>query len=187
MNKMTIPAACVLLAGVVLVSGCGKQTENTTAAPQTSTTEQQGSANSSSASNESTESATETNDNNEAATASDPSASSDDILIIIDQSEKPIENAGSFDFFINRLPKGYHLDKMTWTGKGKAIVNTYEQAVENGGSGGPEQGSFYISGDGQFSGFLYPESRKGEQGTVSFTFTNDSGNELSWEKKLTLK
>ena len=127
------------------------------------------------------------NEANANATDSCETADVQEILIVIDQAGKPIENAGMFNFSIQHLPKGYRLDKMSWTGEGKPVINTYQQAIENGGTGGPESGSFYISGDGQFSGFSYPESRKGEQGTVAFVFVNDAGNELKWEKELTLK
>ncbi len=205
MNKMYSSVASMLLVSAVLISGCGNQAKSTNAPSETTSNESsstsnvaetEGSATSSYPASEqeegagttdSEEAAQATNEPSSTATDSDQAANSRDILIIIDQTEKPIENAGMFNFSIQHLPKGYRLDKMSWTGKGKAIVNTYEQAIENGGTGGPEDGSFYISGDGQFSGFSYPESRKGEQGTVLFTFVNDAGNELKWEKKLTLK
>ncbi|MFD1887790.1 hypothetical protein [Paenibacillus wenxiniae] len=206
MNKMYSSVASMLLMGGVLISGCGNQ------APNTATSSQPTSSDTSSPSdtvqnNDVTSSPmnqqqgeTDTTTGNEVggidtsnessadgATENDQTANSNDILIIIDQTEKPIEDAGMFNFSIQHLPKGYRLDKMSWTGKGKEIVNTYKQAIENGGTGGPEDGSFYISGDGQFSGFSYPESRKGEQGTVAFTFVNDAEHEIKWEKKLTLK
>lgn len=213
MNKPTIPVACLILSGMMLLSGCGNQAKIIDTASQPASNESSSAANSStsnmtgdqessspSATSGEEAVATNTGSDNDASSgnlsneaSSDPSsdsnsaASSKDILIIIDQTEKPIENAGMFNFSIQHLPEGYRLDKMSWTGKGKAIVNTYEQAIENGGTGGPKNGSFYISGDGQFSGFFYPESRKGEQGVVAFTFVNDAGHELKWKKQIVLK
>ncbi len=178
MNKIYMPAAGMLLVGMVLISGCGNQTQdtnNSSQQPNTSST-----ATNDTASGSSESETTSTADSEE-------TANSKDILIVIDQTEKPIENAGMFNFSIQHLPEGYRLDKMSWTGEGKPITNTYQQAIENGGTGGSESGSFYISGNGQFSGFSYPESRKGEQGTVAFIFVNDAGNELKWEKKITLQ
>ncbi len=211
MNKIYIPAASLLLVGMVLISGCGNPTQsgtNPSQQPNTSSiaessadtstpaasSEQQEATNTDSTSNESSNAATNDaakgsseSEATASATDSDETANSKEILIVIDQTEKPIENAGMFNFSIQHLPKGYRLDKMSWTGEGKPVINTYQQAIENGGTGGPESGSFYISGDGQFSGFSYPESRKGEQGTVAFMFVNDAGSELKWEKKITLK
>ncbi len=213
MNKPTIPVACLLLSGIVLLSGCGNQAKRTDTASQSASNESSSAANSStsnmtgdqessppSATSGEDAAATNTGSDHDASsgnlsneassepsTDSDSAASSKDILIIIDQTEKPIENAGMFNFSIQHLPEGYRLEKMSWTGKGKAIINTYEQAIENGGMGGAKNGSFYISGDGQFSGFSYPESRKGEQGVVAFTFVNDAGHELKWEKQIVLK
>ncbi|MFB0831320.1 hypothetical protein ACEU2D_17180 [Brevibacillus laterosporus] len=46
---------------------------------------------------------------------------------------------------------------------------------------------FYISGDGQFSGFFYNPKMKGEKGEVTFYFKNEKGNQLEWKKELTLQ
>ncbi|MGO4106461.1 hypothetical protein [Paenibacillus sp. YAF4_2] len=120
----------------------------------------------------------------EATTSDDASASgSEEILIIIDQTEKPIEG-NSFDFVVNKIPEGYMLSKMYWKSEKNNIVNSTQEAIEHGGSGG---NGFYISGDGQFMGFFYPDEMKGEKGEVGFTFVNDQGKELTWKKNVTLK
>lgn len=109
--------------------------------------------------------------------------SDEKILIVIDQTEKPIEG-NSFDFAVKQLPKGYMLAEMQWVSKENLIVNSVQDAIEHGASGAA---GFYISGDGQFSGFFYPDSMKGEKGKVVFTFKNDQGKELTWKKEITLK
>ncbi|WP_194841639.1 hypothetical protein [Sporosarcina obsidiansis] len=43
-----------------------------------------------------------------------------------------------------------------------------------------------MSGNGQFSGFIYPDKMKGEEGQVVFLFKNSEGTELTWKKNLTL-
>ncbi|WP_274651013.1 hypothetical protein [Paenibacillus humicola] len=106
-----------------------------------------------------------------------------DIYIIIDQTPKPIEG-NSFDFTVNKRPDGYALSEMKWVSDKTTIVNTTAEAIAHGGN---DEDGFYISGDGQFSGFIYPDKMKGEEGTVTFTFKNDQGHELTWSKKLTLK
>lgn len=107
---------------------------------------------------------------------------SDEIFIIIDQTEKPIEG-NSFDFSVQKLPEGYMLSSMKWISATTEIVNTLQEAIEHGGNG---EDGFYISGNGQFMGFFYDDSMKGEEGTVSFTFTNDQGKTLTWKKEITL-
>lgn len=106
----------------------------------------------------------------------------EEILIIIDQTKKPIEG-NSFDFSVQKLPEGYMLSSLKWSSSSAEVVNTVQEATEHGGNG--EKG-FYISGNGQFMGFFYDESLKGQEGTVSFTFTNESGQSLTWEKVITL-
>ncbi|MFC3747165.1 hypothetical protein [Paenibacillus sp. GCM10012306] len=105
------------------------------------------------------------------------------ILIVIDQTPKPIEG-NSFDFSVKQRPEGYALSQMEWKSDKHDIVNTLQEAVEHGQSGGD---GFYISGDGQFMGFIYPDEMKKEQGEVKFTFKNDQGQELTWKKTITLK
>lgn len=188
MNKMNIPAACVLLVGVILLSGCGKQMESTNAESSTTAAEQEGTSNASSF-GESAETTAETTTNKESTTTSDPSASSDDILMIIDQSELPITKGG-LTYWVEKLPKGYTLSGMRWDGKGKPIVSTFEQSVENEtkASEGVDTGEgFYVGGTAGNQTFIYENSRRGEKGTLSFTFTNDAGNQLTWKKEITLK
>ncbi|NGZ74603.1 hypothetical protein [Saccharibacillus alkalitolerans] len=104
------------------------------------------------------------------------------ILVIIDQTEKPIEG-NSFDFSIKQLPEGYSLREMRWESGENRTVSTLEEAIEKGRTGGD---GFYISGNGQFSGFFYPDSMKGEEGEVSFLFSNEAGEQKTWSKKITL-
>lgn len=113
-----------------------------------------------------------------------PTAESDEkILIVIDQTEKPIEG-NSFDFSVKQRPEGFALAEMQWVSKENLIVNSVQEAIEHGGNG---ENGFYISGDGQFSGFFYPDAMKGEQGQVVFLFKNEQGKELTWKKEITLK
>ncbi|MFD2333288.1 hypothetical protein ACFSR7_28860 [Cohnella sp. GCM10020058] len=105
------------------------------------------------------------------------------ILIVIDQTQKPIEG-NSFDFFVKQLPTGYMLSEMSWTSGDTKIVNTLQDAIAHGGNG---EDGFYISGDGQFMGFFYPDELKGQEGEVSFLFKDDNGHEKRWTKKITLK
>lgn len=109
--------------------------------------------------------------------------SDEEIYVIIDQTQKPI-TGNSFDFAVNKIPEGYSLSEMEWLSDKNQIVNTVQQAIEHGGNG---EDGFYISGDGQFSGFFYPDEMKGEQGKVILRFTNEQGKELSWSKTITLK
>lgn len=119
----------------------------------------------------------------DATASADAASSSDEILIIIDQTEKPIEG-NSFDFAVNKRPEGYMLSRMEWKGEKHQVINTLQEAIEHGGNG---EDGFYISGDGQFMGFFYPDELKGETGDVAFTFVNDQGKELAWKKTITLK
>ncbi|MBB3125694.1 hypothetical protein FHS19_000348 [Paenibacillus rhizosphaerae] len=105
------------------------------------------------------------------------------ILIIIDQTPKPT-TGNSFDFVINKLPEGYMLTEMQWVSAKHQIKNTLQEAIEHGQNG---EDGFYISGDGQFMGFFYPDELKGEEGQVKFAFTNDQGKTLTWQKTITLK
>lgn len=124
-----------------------------------------------------------TNQSQAAANSDDSTSSDEEIYVIIDQSEKPI-TGNSFDFVVNKIPEGYALSEMEWLSDKNQIVNTVQQAIEHGGNG---EDGFYISGDGQFSGFFYPDEMKSEQGEVILRFKNEQGKELSWSKKITLK
>lgn len=116
--------------------------------------------------------------------ANDSAANSDkEILIIIDQTLKPIEG-NSFDFVVNQRPEGFALAEMQWVSKDNTIVNSLQEAIEHGGNG---EDGFYISGNGQFMGFFYPDTMKGEKGQVVFLFKDAGGKELTWKKEITLK
>ncbi len=116
--------------------------------------------------------------------ANDSAANSDkEILIIIDQTLKPIEG-NSFDFVVNQRPEGFTLTEMQWISKDNTIVNSVQEAIEHGGNG---EDGFYISGDGQFMGFFYPDTMKGEKGQVVFLFKDAGGKELTWKKDIALK
>ncbi|WP_152393075.1 hypothetical protein [Paenibacillus guangzhouensis] len=106
-----------------------------------------------------------------------------EILIIIDQTPKPSEQK-SFDFVVKQLPEGYSLTEMKWNSSKSHITNTLQEAAQHGANG---EDGFYISGDGQFAGFMYPKSMSAESGEVKFLFHNEQGNELTWKKKITLK
>jgi hypothetical protein len=75
------------------------------------------------------------------------------------------------------------MTEMQWLSDKSKIVNTVQEAAQHGGNG---EDGFYISGDGQFSGFFYPDTMKGEKGQVIFLFKNDEGKELTWKKEITL-
>ncbi|MFC5651251.1 hypothetical protein ACFPYJ_19495 [Paenibacillus solisilvae] len=104
------------------------------------------------------------------------------ILIVIDQTSKMIEG-NSFDFVVKKIPEGYSLAEMKWISDKSQIVNTTAEAIQHGANG---EDGFYISGNGQYTGFIYSDSIKGEEGEVVFIFKDDQGKELTWKKKLTL-
>lgn len=173
------------LSAVLLMSACGSNSQAGTTTP-----------NNQSESNETNQNQTQagnTNNNNTDSSnneLTDPVDStpennnpSEEILIDIDQTPKPIENKGSFDFQVKQLPEGYRLQEMQWSSESNNTVNTFEQAIENGQTG---EDGFYISGDGQFMGFFYPEEWKGEAGNVTFVFVNEENQGLTWEKEITL-
>lgn len=116
------------------------------------------------------------------AAAEVPGNADPEILIIIDQTPKPIEG-NSFDFAVNKRPEGYALAEMQWISKENLIVNSVQDAIAHGGNG---EDGFYISGNGQFMGFFYPDALKGEEGQVVFIFKNEAGKELTWKKTITL-
>ncbi|NOJ73521.1 hypothetical protein HMI46_23660 [Paenibacillus alvei] len=106
------------------------------------------------------------------------------ILVIVDQTKYPGQPEQHFYFQVEQIPKGYSLAEMRWKSDKTTVINTTEQAIEHGANG---EDGFYISGNGQFSGFIYDEKRKGETGEVTFVFRNDSGKERTWTTKLTLQ
>ncbi|MFF2482317.1 hypothetical protein [Paenibacillus sp. NPDC058071] len=163
MKKLTTLSISAALAALLLLSACGANGEQGATAPSPSS--------SPSATNPAQQ---ETNDNQQ---------TDGEILILIDQSPKPSEG-NSFDFTVKKRPEGYILSEMQWKSDKHEIGNTLEEAIANGGSG---EDGFYISGNGQFMGFIYPSDLKGEQGKVSFTFSDDQGQKMSWEKEITLK
>ncbi|PZT53780.1 hypothetical protein [Paenibacillus silvae] len=116
-------------------------------------------------------------------TQSEAEAASDEIRVVIDQSEKPMKG-NSFDFAIKQVPKGYSLTEMRWTSNTVTIVNSLEEAIEHGKNG---EDGFYLSGNGQYSGFIYSDEMKGERGKAIFVFTNEKGNILMSEKEIHLK
>ncbi|MCM3702443.1 hypothetical protein [Paenibacillus macerans] len=162
-----VPALFVLL--LILASACGNQPgagSNPNAANEKPAVSESG-----------------TQAGNAAPQSENAAGPEEKILIVIDQMPKPIEG-NSFDFIVKQLPEGYMLKDMKWVSDQNEITNTYEEAIEHGQTG---EDGFYISGNGQFSGFFYPDSLKDEKGRVIFTFANDENNELTWEKEITLK
>ncbi len=124
----------------------------------------------------------ETNQDDSTTIEDDSASTDDEILIIIDQTPKPIEG-GSFDFVVKQVPEGFALAEMQWITPQTLVASSVHEAIENGGNG---EFGFYISGNGQFSGFMYPDYMRGVEGEVLFLFKDDQGNELTWKKKLTL-
>ncbi|MFS0872598.1 hypothetical protein [Paenibacillus xylanilyticus] len=115
---------------------------------------------------------------------SDSSANADKpITISIDQSDKPTENK-SFNFSVNQVPEGYTLSELRWTSNQITIVNTPAEAIQHGGDG---KEGFYISGNGQFSGFKYTDEMKGERGKITLVYENEAGQEIMAEKEVELK
>lgn len=159
MNKMKFVFFASALFVLVLTSACG-------------TTSKSGSSHT-----------TDTQPSGIAQTEPADSADSDtQILIVIDQTPKPIEG-NSFDFVVKQIPEGYSLTEMQWISDKSKIVNTTAEAIQHGANG---KDGFYISGNGEYSGFIYPDRMKGEEGQVVFVFKNDQGKELTWKKKITL-
>ncbi|ANE45356.1 hypothetical protein SY83_02325 [Paenibacillus swuensis] len=162
---MVLSSALILL---LMASACSNQTNN--AAPETN-------ASVTTPENEAT-------GNNSAETEPETTTDADkDIQVVIDQIEKPIEG-NSFDFAVKQLPKGFALAEMQWLSKDNMIINSVQDAIANGASGAD---GFYISGNGQMTGFFYPDSMKGETGKIVILFKDEQGEELTWKKELTLK
>ncbi len=180
---MTKPKPIMLMAAlgaVLLMSACGNNTQAGTTDPENQP--ESNATNQIQAGNNNTDSS-----NNDLTDPIDSPPENDkpseEILIDIDQTPKPIENKGSFDFQVKQIPEGYRLQEMQWSSENNNTVNTFEEAIEHGQTG---EDGFYISGDGQFMGFFYPEEWKGEAGKVTFVFVNEEDQELTWEKKMTL-
>lgn len=180
---MTKPKPIMLMAAlsaVLLLSACGNNSQTGTTVPgnqpesNATNQTQAGNNNTDSANNALTDPVNSIPENDKP---------SEEILIDIDQTPKPIENKGSFDFQVKQVPEGYRLQEMQWSSENNNTVNTFEEAIEHGQTG---EDGFYISGDGQFMGFFYPEDMKGEAGKVTFVFVNEQGQELTWEKEITL-
>ncbi|WP_026263273.1 hypothetical protein [Paenibacillus sanguinis] len=173
------------LSAVLLMSACGNNSQAGTTEP--------GNQPESNATNQNQTQSGNTNNNNPDSSnneLTDPVDSNpendkptEDIIINIDQTPKPIENKGSFDFQVKQIPDGYRLQEMQWSSENNNTVNTFQEAIEHGQTG---EDGFYVSGDGQFMGFFYPEELKGEAGKVTFVFVNEENQELTWEKEVTL-
>lgn len=164
MNNKKIFFLTLALFALLLTSACGTRANN---GPATDTVNMQ---------------PTETNQENTSANGNDSTNSDEQILIIIDQTAKPIEG-NSFDFAVNKVPKGYTLAEMQWISKENKVINSVQEAIQHGANG---EDGFYISGNGQFTGFFYSDAMKGEEGQVVFLFKNEQGDELNWKKKITL-
>lgn len=163
MKNKTLVLLMAALTAVLMLSACGNK--SLSGAPQEPTTN---------------DNSANTSDDN----ASTGNAANGDILIVIDQTPKPLAEGGSFDFTVKKAPEGYMLKEIHWTSEKNNIVNTLEEAIKHGQEGG---NGFYISGNGQFMGFIYPDEMKDETGKVTFVFANDQGKEVTWEKEITLK
>ncbi|MBD8499287.1 hypothetical protein [Paenibacillus arenosi] len=107
------------------------------------------------------------------------------ILMIIDQTKQEGFEGNMFYFTVEQVPEGYLLAEMKWISDNHQIVSTSEEASKNGATG--EGYGFYISGNGQYSGFIYDDKMKGEHGQVVFVFRNDDKEELTWKQNITLK
>lgn len=103
------------------------------------------------------------------------------VLMIIDQTQE--EPPDQFYFSVKKLPDGYSLAKMAWQSN-HDVTNTYQEAISNGGTGNK---GFYISGNGQFMGFSYDSSWKGETGEVILYFENEAKEQVTWQKTITLQ
>ncbi len=162
-QKLTIiamTAAVMLMGSACSTAGASKPTDQAQSSPTASPT------------------------SNSPAAGEDSGSLDEKVLILIDQTPKPVATGHSFDFSVQQLPEGYSLSEMQWNSEQNKIVNTVQEAIEHGGNG---EDGFYISGNGQFSGFFYPDSMVGEKGKAKFIFKNESGKELAWEKEITLK
>ncbi|MFF2886376.1 hypothetical protein [Paenibacillus sp. NPDC057967] len=169
-KKIAVYVVAALAAMTLALSACGAATNNEGGSPSSPA--------SGGATSQPDQPANTDNGDDKAEENSDQ-----EILIVIDQTDKPIEG-NMFDFAVNKVPEGFQLKTMEWKSDKSHIKNTVAEAAEHGGNG---EDGFYISGNGQFSGFIYPDSIKGETGQVIFTFANEKGQELTWKKEITLK
>ncbi|WP_028558779.1 hypothetical protein [Paenibacillus pinihumi] len=184
MSKKKSVYLITAIAAMLLVSACGaKNTGNGITPPnqaESTNTAQNGSNNAGKNADNNTESGPDTQHQD---TGADSSNTDQEILIIIDQTAKPIEG-NAFDFGLSKVPQGYSLSEMKWISGETQIVNTVAEAAQHGQTG---EDGFYISGNGQISGFFYPDKMKGEKGEVIFVFKNEQDKELTWKKEITLK
>lgn len=180
MKRKTLVLLMTTLAAALMLSACGSKT--LTGAPQNQNAPSNtAGANSANSGNEADTGGNQNDANGNQADAN--GAANGDILIVIDQTPKPLAEGGSFDFTVKKAPEGYMLKEIKWKSEKNEILNTLEEAIQHGQNGGD---GFYISGNGQFMGFLYPDEMKGEEGKVTFVFGNEQGQELTWEKDVTL-
>lgn len=197
-NKKSIYLMSALLV-LLLTSACGAKPDTESPATQTGSpieTDQGGEVDPETPSDQDwTDAAAESgSDQGDTEAADEPDQQSEDtqgsaadgdqqILIVIDQTPKPI-TGNSFDFAVKQVPEGYSLSEMQWKSDTTEIKSTWQEAIEHGQTG---EDGFYFSGNGQFSGFIYPDEMKGEEGQLMFRFIDEQGHELTWEKTLTLK
>ena len=175
------------LSAVLLMSACGSKSQaGTTTTPNNQSESNETNQNQTQAGNTNNNNTDSSNNELIDPVESTPESSdpNEEILIDIDQTPKPIENKGSFDFQVKQLPEGYRLQEMQWSSESNNTVNTFEEAIENGQTG---EDGFYISGNGQFMGFFYPEEMKGEAGKATFVFVNEENQKLTWEQEITLQ
>lgn len=193
MKRKTLVLLMTALAVVMMLSACGSKSlseapQNQNAPSNTAGVSDPAPADTDSGNNSANSGNETVTDDDQGDTNDNPAdangAANGDILIVIDQTPKPLAEGGGFDFTVKKAPEGYMLKEIHWTSGKNDIVNTLEEAIQHGQNGGD---GFYISGDGQFMGFLYPDEMKGEEGKVTFVFGNEQGQELTWEKEITLK
>ncbi|MBH5318297.1 hypothetical protein I6N90_10795 [Paenibacillus sp. GSMTC-2017] len=110
-----------------------------------------------------------------------------EIVIGVDQEPQEGSSGNMFYFFVENLPPKYYLKELRWKSKTSDIVDTWEDAINNGAGLGNDDYGFYISGNGQFSGFIYEDSMKEEKGEFSIVFRDEQQNEVIWKKSLTLR
>lgn len=158
MNNKKIIFFTLVLFALLLISSCSTKTNNESATDTVNTQP------------------IETADGNESTNTNEQ------ISITIDQTPKPIEG-NSFDFAVSKVPEGYALAEMQWISKESSVINSVQEAIEHGANG---EDGFYISGNGQFSGFFYSDAMKGEEGEVVVIFKNEQGDELTWKKNIIL-
>ncbi|OME85940.1 hypothetical protein BK122_00785 [Paenibacillus pabuli] len=180
-----VSALCILL----LTSACGAKNNNESVQEHAYPQSKQPIEEAGNSSVPNMEAKNNNNQANESGNEGKPTAQSESadaegqVMIVIDQTDKPSEG-NSFDFAIKQIPEGYALSEMRWTSNTVTIVNSYKEAIEHGANG---KEGFYISGDGQFSGFIYSDEMKGERGKATFVFTNEEGKEVTSEKEIKLK